>query len=67
MWVSSNTRKEEVDGLTILALNLARIHPNFKIDMYAKITKVKKLTIAQHDNDVQLFFDAVKFLKIQIN
>jgi hypothetical protein len=56
--------KEEVDGLTILALILGQMCPNFKVDMHAEIRKVKKLTIAQYDNDVQLFFDAVKFLKL---
>jgi hypothetical protein len=66
-WVSQNGREEEVDGLTLLALILACIHPNFKVDMYTKITKVKKLTIAQHDNDVQLFLDAIKYLKLHIN
>jgi hypothetical protein len=35
--------------------------------MYAEITKVKKLTIAQHDNNVQLYFDAVQFLELQID
>jgi hypothetical protein len=35
--------------------------------MYAKIGKVKKLTIAQHDNHVQLFFDAAKYIKLQID
>jgi hypothetical protein len=29
--------------------------------MYAEITKVKQLTISQYDNDVQLYFDAIKF------
>jgi hypothetical protein len=66
-WVALNTCKEEVDGLMILALILAPVHPNFKVDMYAEITKVMKVTIAQHDNDVQMFFDAVKFLKLQID
>ncbi len=66
-WVSQNGCKEEVDGLTLLALILASIRPNFKVDMYTKITKVKKLTIAQHDNDVQLFFDVIKYLKLHID
>jgi hypothetical protein len=66
-WGSQKGRKEEVDGLTILALILARIHPNFKVDMYTEITKVKKLTIVQYDNDVQLFFDVIKFLKLHID
>jgi hypothetical protein len=56
-----------VDGLTILALILARIFLHFKDDIYTEITKVKKLTTAQHDKDVQLSFDAIKFLKLQIN
>ncbi len=59
--------EEEIEGLTILALVLAQIRPNFKVDMYSEITKVKKLTIAQYDNDVQLYFDAVQYSKLQIN
>jgi hypothetical protein len=35
--------------------------------MYSEIRKVKRLTIAQYVNDVQLFFDAIKFLKLHIN
>jgi hypothetical protein len=35
--------------------------------MYSEITKVKKLTIAQYDKDVQLFFDAIKFSKLHID
>jgi hypothetical protein len=65
--ISKNGREEEVDGLTILALILARIQPNFKVDMYSKITKVRKLTIAQYDNDVQLLFDSIKFSKLYID
>jgi len=56
-----------VDGLTLLAIILARIQPNFKVDMYSEITKVKKLTIAQYNNDVQLFFGAIKFNKLHID
>jgi hypothetical protein len=66
-WVSQNGREEEVDGLTILAMILGCIWPNFKVDMYSEITKVKKLTIAQYDKDVQLFFDAIKFSKLHID
>ncbi len=66
-WVSQNRCKEEVDGLITLALILACIHPNFKVDTCTEITNVKKLTIAQYDNDVQLFFDAIKFLKLHID
>ena len=35
--------------------------------MYAEIGKVKKLTIAQHDNDVQLYFNAIKYIKLKID
>ena len=66
-WVTANRHEEELDGLTILALVLARIHPNFKVNMYTEITKVKKLTISQYDNDVQLYFDAIMFSKLQID
>jgi hypothetical protein len=66
-WVSQNIRKKEVDGLMILALILAHICPTFKVDMYSKIAKVKKLTIAEYNNNVQLFFDAIKFLKLHID
>jgi len=66
-WSTVDGIDEEHDGLTILALILGCICPNFKVDMYAEIGKVKKLTIAQYDNDVQLYFDAVKFIKLQIN
>jgi hypothetical protein len=55
-WNAVDRFEEEIDGLTILALVLTRICPNFKVDMYSEITKVKKLTIAQYDNDVQLYF-----------
>ncbi len=34
-WISQSRTEEEVDGLTILALILARICPSFKVDMYA--------------------------------
>ena len=53
--------------MTLLAIILARIQPNFKVDMYSEITKVKKLTIAQYNNDVQLFFGAIKFNKLHID
>jgi hypothetical protein len=37
------------------------------VDMYLEITIVLKLTISQHDNDVQLYFNAVKFSILQID
>jgi len=35
--------------------------------MFTEIAKAKKLSIFQYDNDVQLYFDAIKFLKLQID
>ncbi len=35
--------------------------------MYAEIGKAKKLTVAQFDNDIILFFDAMKSTKLQID
>jgi hypothetical protein len=35
--------------------------------MYAEIGKAKKLTVAQFDNDIHLFFDAMKSIKLQID
>jgi len=46
-WINQNGREEEIDGLTIVALILSHIRPDFKVDMYSEITKVKQLTIAQ--------------------
>jgi hypothetical protein len=66
-WISQNERKEEVNGLTILALILGRICPNFKANIYSEITKLKKLSIAQYNQDVQLFFNAIKFYKLHTN
>jgi hypothetical protein len=56
---------EEMDGLTIIALILRRLHPHHKVDMYAEIGKAKKLTVAQFDNDIHSFFDAMKSIKLQ--
>jgi hypothetical protein len=35
--------------------------------MYSEIGAVKKMTIAQYDNDINLFFDSIKSVKLQIN
>ncbi len=48
-WMQRKSRR-----IVILVLILARVRPNFKVDMYSEITKVQQLTIVQYDNDVQL-------------
>ncbi len=37
------------------------------MDIYFKIGAVKKMTIAQYDNDINLFFHSIKSVKLQIN
>jgi hypothetical protein len=56
-----------MDGWTIVALILWRLCPHHKVDMYAEIGKIKKLTVAQFDNDVHFFFDTMKSIKLQID
>ncbi len=56
-----------MDGITIVALMLKRLHPHHKVDMYSKFGAVKKMTIAQFDNDINLFFDSIKSDKLQID
>ena len=56
-----------MDGMTILALILQGLRPHYKVDMYSEIGAVKKMTIAQYDNNINLFFDSIKSVKLQIN
>ncbi len=58
---------KEMGGLTIVALILQRLCPHHKVDMYAEIRKAKKLTVSPFDNDIHLFFDAMKSIKLQID
>jgi hypothetical protein len=51
-WSDSAGLDEEMDGMTIVALILHRLRPHHKVDMYAEIGNIKKLTLAQYDNDV---------------
>jgi hypothetical protein len=63
----TGVKDDEIDGLTLVAHILRHLCPHHKVDMYAEIGKVKKLTVAQFDNDIHLFFDAMKSIKLQIN
>ena len=67
VWKDENGIDEEMDGLTIVARILWRLCPHHKVDMYVEIGKIKKLTVAQFDNDVHLIFDAMKSIKLQID
>ena len=60
-------KEEEMDGLTILVIILNRIRPHYKVDMYLEIDKLKKETLEQYDNNVDLYFDSVHYHKLQID
>jgi hypothetical protein len=60
-------KEEEMDGLTILAIVLNRIRPHYKVDMYLEIDKLKKETLEQYDNNVDLYFNSVRYHKLQID
>jgi hypothetical protein len=66
-WKDMNGLNEEMDGMTIIALTLWCLQPHHKVDMYSKTGAVKKMTLAQYDNDINLFFDSIKSFKLQIN
>jgi hypothetical protein len=58
---------EEMDGMTIVALIFRHLHPHHKVDMYSEIGNVKKLMLAQYDNDAHLFCDAIISKKLVID
>jgi hypothetical protein len=62
-----NGLNEEMDGMTITALTLWYLRPHHKVDMYSEIGAAKKMTIAQYDNDINLFLDSIKSVKLQID
>ncbi len=66
-WKDPNGVDEEMDGMTIAALVFRHLRPHHKVDMYSEIGAVKKMMIAQIDNDINLFFDAIKSSKLQID
>jgi hypothetical protein len=54
--------------MTIVAhLILRRLHPHHKVDMYAETGNVKKLMLAQYDNDVHGFCNATNNKKLAID
>jgi hypothetical protein len=67
MWKEMNGLDEEMDGMTITTLTLWCLQPHHKVDIYSKIDAVKKMMLAQYDNDINLFFDSIKSVKLQIN
>jgi hypothetical protein len=54
-------------SLTITAIILQCLRPHHKVHMYPEIEKVKKMTIAQYDNNINIYFDTIKSLKLQID
>jgi len=66
-WYDNTGPDEEMDGQIILALILKHLRPHYEVDMYSEIGTIKKMTIAQFDNDINLFCDSIKSVKLQIN
>ncbi len=66
-WCNPDGKEEEIDGLTILAIILNCIRPHYKVDMYLEINKLKKGTLEQYNNNVDLYFDSVCYHKLQID
>ncbi len=64
--MDANDVDKEIDGMTNTALILWRLRPHHKVDMYSEIGAIKKMTIAQFDNDINLFFNAIRSSKLQI-
>ncbi len=56
-----------MDGSTIVALILWCLCSHYKVNMHAEIGKAKKLMVAQFNNDIHLFFNAMKSIKLQID
>ncbi len=66
-WTDLAGLDEERDGMTISALVLCCLCPLHKVDMYAEIRIIKTISIAQYDNDVHLYFDAITSKKLAID
>ena len=66
-WTDENGLDKEMDGMTILALILWCLRPHYKVDMYSEIGAIKQMTIVQYDEDINLFFDSIKSVKLQID
>jgi hypothetical protein len=66
-WTTLDGKEEEMDGLTILAIILNCICPHYKVDMYLEIDKLKKETLAQYENDVDLYYDSICYHKLLID
>jgi hypothetical protein len=57
---------KEMDGMTV-ALFLRPLCPHHKVDMYTEIGNIKKLTLAQYDNGVHLYCNAINSKKLAID
>ncbi len=62
-----NGLDEDMKGMTITALTLWGLQIHHILDMYSKISAVKKMTLAQYNNDINLFFDLIESVKLQID
>jgi len=53
-WYDNDGPNKEMEGQIIMALILKRLRPHYKVDMYSEIGTIKKMAIAQFDNDINL-------------
>ncbi len=66
-WTDSAGIDEEMDGMTKVALILHHLCHHHKVNMYIEIGSVKKLTLAQYDNDVHLFCNSINSKELAID
>ena len=66
-WKSRDGRVTEYDGLTILAVIFERLRPHYQVDMFGELTKLKAITLKQHNNNLPNYFDAIGKLKAKID
>jgi hypothetical protein len=66
-WTRPDRKDKEMDRLTILALVVNHIHPHYKVNMYPKIEKIKKESLEQYENNLELFFDSIRYHKLHID
>ena len=59
-WTSADGRDIALCGVTILAIVMSRLKPPYKVDLFAKVEKIKAITLAQFGSNLLEYFDAVK-------
>ncbi len=66
-WTSPDGKDKEMDGLTILAFVVNHICPHYKVSMYPETEKIKKESLEQYENNLELFFNSICYHKLHID